>query len=99
MAAINEYDVGDVVRLSVTFTDGGTAVDPGTVTFKVRPPVGDIVTYVYGTDAALVRTATGAYRIDYEPTLHGTYVWRAAGTVTNKAAGEQTFRVRDSVFD
>ncbi len=99
MAAITECDLGDVVRLSVTFTDGGTAVDPGGVTFKIRPPIGDIVTYVYGTDAALVRTATGAYRLDYEPTVHGTYQWRAAGTSSNKAAGEQTFRVRDSAFD
>lgn len=99
MAATNEYDVGDVIKLTAAFTDGGTAVDPGTVTFKIRPPVGDIVTYVYGTDAALTKTATGNYRLDYEPTQHGTYTWRAAGTVTNKAAGEQSFRVRDSVFD
>jgi hypothetical protein len=99
MAAITECDINDVIRLAVTFADGGTAVDPGAVTIKIRPPVGDIVTYVYGTDAALVRTATGAYRVDYEPTMHGTYQWRAIGSSTNKAAGEGTFRVRDSAFD
>lgn len=75
------HDPGDLRRLGVTFTNlAGVITDPDAVTFSIRNPAGAIVTYVYLTDAALVRTTTGVYYVDFAITLPGRHVYRWAGT-------------------
>lgn len=97
---MNQYDIGDVVRVQGTFTtSAGAAVDPGTVTFKLKTPYGVATTYIYGTDAAVVKTGTGAYYVDYLTTVQGVHHVRWAGTVANIAAGESSFEVIESQFD
>lgn len=97
---MSEYDIGDVVRLTGTFTtSAGAAVDPTTVTFKLKTPAGLTTTYVYGTDAAIVKTGTGVYYVDWLTTMQGVHHVRWAGTVANIAAGEDSFTVRESQFD
>lgn len=98
---MNEYDVGDVVRLLVTFTNSvdDSAVDPATVTARVKSPVGVKTAYVYGTDVELVKVGTGNYRLDIEPAIQGVWRYRFEGTGTYKSAGEASFEIVESVFD
>lgn len=67
---MNQYQRGDLVRTTATFTNlGGTATDPTTVTATVTNPAGSATAYVYGTDAALVKSATGVYYVDVDANL------------------------------
>lgn len=98
--AINSYDVGDVVRVQGVFKNAaGTTVDPTAITFKFQVPDGTITTYIYGTDAEVVRSATGTYYCDITTTDEGRYSCRWAGTGNNAAAGERYFLVSESVFN
>lgn len=96
---IPEYALGSVLRLTATFTEAGAAANPTGVRFKIRPPLGDIVTLTYGTDAGFTNLSDGVYYYDYTPSIHGTFVWRAEGLTDGIAAGQQTFRIADSLFD
>ncbi len=89
----NTYDIGDVVRITGTFTQSGSALDPTTVSAVVRRPDGIKQTFVYLTDAEVVRTAQGVYRLDYTPTMAGPHWYRWISTGTGQAAGEQSFIV------
>ena len=89
----NTYDIGDVVRWSVAFTDSdGTAVDPTAVTFKYQDPSGT------ETSIAAVNDAVGAYH--YDVTIDEAGVWhgRFEGTGSNVAAAESYVAVRRSEF-
>lgn len=92
------YVIGSMPRLSVSFAVGGVATDPTTVTFKIQVPAGTVTTYLYGTDAQLVKSGTGAYYVDWTTAAEGIHVWRMAGTGACVAADEQLFAVRDSRF-
>lgn len=93
------YDVGDKVRLTTTFTNlAGTATDPTAVTFRMKLPNGTTTTYVYGTDAALVKSSTGVYYVDWTFTVPDSHRYRFAGTGTVTASDEGTILVRRSFF-
>lgn len=93
------FQVGDSPRLKGTFTDAaGAVVDPATVTFKIKNPYGTITTYVYGTDAQLVKLSTGIYYVDFDVTIAGTWFYRFSSTGTGKAADEAEFTVEESEF-
>jgi hypothetical protein len=72
-------DIGGHVRLTGVFT-APVGVDPGTVSVIVFGPNGGRVTYVHGTDAALVKDSTGNYHLDYAPTMAGTHWYRWVST-------------------
>jgi hypothetical protein len=95
---LNAYDIGDLVRCTGTFASGGTNVNPTAVLFKVKSPAGVVTTYTYGTDAALVRDATGVYHVDVSADEAGEYVYRFWATGTGQAASEGTFIVRSTLF-
>jgi len=92
--------VNTTVRLAVNFQDDdATDVDPSTVTFKVYSPSGVTTTYVYATDAELIRLDTGDYYVDYVPNESGRWHYRWSSTGTGTAiALEGTFVVQGSVF-
>lgn len=99
MAAINTYDVGDIVRLAGTFKNQSDAfVDPGGVRVKVKNPLGTSTTYVYGVDAGVMKDATGQYHLDIDADTEGTWYYRWEGLTSNKGADEESFLVRDSQF-
>jgi len=96
----SEYDNGDLVRVTGTFTNAaGAAVDPTAVLFKVKAPNGQTTTYTYGTDAALVKESTGVYYVDVNANQSGKWRVRWYSTGTGQAATEDFFTVRDSDFD
>lgn len=81
------YDLGNVVRSIATFGDAaGGALDPTTVTFRMRSPTGTLTTYVYGINAELVRMATGLYRVDLSLSEPGRWSYRWLSTGTGQAA-------------
>jgi len=89
------HDIGDLRRLTVTFTNlAGTITDPTAVTFSIRDPAGVITTYVYLTDAALVKSTTGVYYVDYAITLPGRHAYRWVGTGAVETAEMGEFYAR-----
>lgn len=93
--------VNSPVRIAANFQDEDrTDIDPTTVTVKFRSPSGTVTSYVYGTDAALVKASTGDYYIDFTPDESGRWRYRWITTGTNKAiAFERSFLVEYSEFE
>lgn len=91
------FDVGDSAKVQTTFTVGGTATDPTTVTLKWKLPSGTVNTYTYAA-AEITRSDTGVYYKELDITTSGTHTIRWEGTGTAKTAGEDSFTVRVSAF-
>lgn len=94
------YDIGDLRRLSVTFSDiDGTEADPTTVTFKMREPDGTETIYAYGTDAELVKDGVGRYHVDWTLTQAGRHVvrWEGTGVVATAEQVELYGRRKEGV--
>jgi hypothetical protein len=89
-------DIGDAVRITATFTINGALVDPTTVMFKHKAPLLSLVTRTYSAgQAGIIRSATGTYYADIEPTVSGVHYVRFEGSGgTPKAAGELSVQVR-----
>lgn len=95
----NTYDIGDVVRCAVAFTNAaGTAVDPTTVKFRIRKPDRSIDFYTYGVDAEVIKDSTGNYHMDILIDQSGTWYYRMEGITTNRGAGETSLIIRRSKF-
>ena len=84
MLAPGRKYVGATVTLAIQYNDtNGDDVDPDTVTFETYSPQGITTTYVYGTNAELVRRDTGDYYVDFVPDESGRwhYRWTSTGTL------------------
>jgi hypothetical protein len=98
----DSYQIGDCVRLSASFRAlaTGALTDPTTVTFKTKVgESGAVTTYVYGTDAELVKDSTGVFHVDLPFTQAGTHYYRFVGTGAVKAAVEDELEVEPSQFE
>lgn len=94
---IGVFQVGDKVRLSAAFSDiNEAAADPGGVLCKVREPDGTVTTYIYGTDADLVKDSTGHYHLDFLTTQSGRHRYGFYGITSGQAVAESEFRVQPS---
>lgn len=90
----NIYDIGDLVRVTGTFTNAaGTAIDPTTVKAQIMDPSGNVSTLVYGTDVAVVRDSAGVYHTDISIDEAGHWQVRWYATGTGQSAGESYFQV------
>lgn len=99
MSDYNTYDVGDVVRITGTFTNAASgAVDPGTVYAKYKDPSGTVTTLTYLVDVALVRVSAGVYYTDVNADETGRWYYRFSSTGTGQAMEEGAFLVRQSNF-
>jgi len=75
------YNEGDAVILTATFKDAADdPADPNVVTFRVRPPGGELIIYVYGTDIQPTKTGTGVYAFNLELNLPGEWKYRWLST-------------------
>lgn len=92
----NTHDLGDLVRVEATFTDSvlGTAVDPDVVKLSVKSPDDVVTTYVYLTDAEIVKDAVGEYHADIDVDQAGDWFYRWWSTGDGQAAEEKRFKVR-----
>jgi len=94
---MNVYDIGDLVKVSATFTDvTDDAIDPDVVIFAFKDPVGATTTYTYNEDAELVRDSLGTYHVNVSVDSAGTWYYRWSSTGTGQAAEEDHFVVRAS---
>lgn len=91
------YDIGDVVRIMVTFqTISGAYIDPTTVVLKILLPTGVVLQRQYPTE--VVKSSSGQYYYDFSVTVSGTHSVRWEGTSPAQGAGESTFEVNVSAF-
>lgn len=83
--------VGASRRFSCTFKVSGTLTNPTTTTAVVKDPAGTETSYVYGTDAEVVRSTTGTYHIDLTFTSAGTWsvLWLGTGAVVAVAKSSE----------
>ena len=91
----NTYDVGDLVRVTGTFTNAaGTPVDPTRVFVEYCDPSGNVTRLEYLIDAALVRDSQGVYHTDVNVDESWDWAYRWYATGTGQSAGEERFHVR-----
>lgn len=89
----NSYDLGDVVRLTATFTDtGGTPADPTAVTFTYGDPAGSWTTET--STGSVLNPSTGVYTLDIYPDSAGVWSYKVNSTGTIQTAAESYIRVR-----
>ena len=82
MLTLGRNDPGTAIRLAVNFqTDRGTDIDPASSDAEGRSPDGEITSFIYGADAALVRLDTGDHLLDFIPDRAGKwhYRWETTG--------------------
>lgn len=94
---MTSFDIGNVIRLSVAFTDSsGTPVDPGSVQLNVRAAGDAVETFTYA-DNQIIKDGTGLYHYDYPPATPGLYYYRFIGTDGATAAGDSQFGITASL--
>lgn len=96
--ATKEYEVGDIILLTGTFTDAThTLVDPTTVTVKVSDPTGTItiLTYAGGTVA---RQSLGVYTATFTAAKSGPHHYEFASTGPVQRALSSGFSVKLTPF-
>lgn len=92
MTSTPSFTVGQRAELKAVFTDlDGAAIDPSTVTGRLKAPDGTVTAYVYGTDAELERVSTGIYRFEWPVAAAGRHYYRFESTGTGQAAAEDDF--------
>lgn len=97
--AANEYHRGQVVRVTGTFTVGGTATDPTTITIKYRDPDELETSDTFGDPGSdVVKDATGVYYLDITASKTGSWWYRVEGTGNAAAGAEDTFFVKETHF-
>ncbi len=93
----NTYDIGDLVRITATFTDAaGDATDPDVVRMKYQDPSG-----TEATDSNPTNSATGVYYADIDVDEAGTWYYRFEGETSGgspQGAYEAFFYARASEF-
>jgi hypothetical protein len=100
---INEYDVGDVVRISGVFTENSVAKTPQVVHVEYKKPAGSVVVLILGTDAAVVEDSAGHIHADLEIDTVGTWYYKFEGLSTDnpakkRGAGESAFVIKQGHF-
>lgn len=94
---MGDYQPGTSIVLTADFTVGGdTPADPTTVTFNVRQPDDSLLTYVYGEDDNVIRTAVGVYKCSLIPAMSGEFRYNAVGTGAVPISLPGTFTVAQS---
>lgn len=91
------YYPGHVLRFSTTFTVSGTPTDPSTVTLTVAGPASS-TSYLYGTDAEVIKSGTGAYYADITLSSAGVWRWRWVGTGAAANPDEGSVTVEPSLI-
>lgn len=97
----NAYTLGELVRLTATFTDpfnSSVTVDPDEVRALLRKPSGVETTYIYGADSALKRLSRGVYYLETSANQTGTWYYQFWSTGEGQAADDDSFTVSESLI-
>ena len=74
----NEYQVGDLVRVTGTWTDAtGAVTDPTTVLAQHKDPSGNVTALTVG--GGITKSGTGIYYYDIDVDEDGTWLYRFYG--------------------
>lgn len=94
------YDIGDMVKCSVEFTDfsNGTLIDPTTVKIKIKQPDFSVLEYTYLVDAGVVKDSTGKYYYNFLTTMDGVHTFGWFGSGNMYAVESSIFFVNPSKF-
>lgn len=91
------YAKGTLIHISAEFEAyvEGTLqyVDPTAVFCKYKTPGQPTTTLVYGTDAALVKSAVGKYYVDIDAQIPGRWYYKFYSTGTYQGAKEGSFDI------
>lgn len=93
------FDKGQTVHVAAIFLNSaGSAADPSVVKFTYRAAALAIsTTLTYGTDAALVKSATGNYFVDLDTSESGgVWDWNFYATGTGASADSDQFYVKST---
>lgn len=92
------YDIGDTLRLTVTFTSviNSTPADPTNVKLIVKRP--DLIEEEFLYPAIVQKDSIGIYHHDYSIDQNGRFWYRWEGTGANPSAVEGYFIVSQSQF-
>lgn len=90
---MTKYDVGDLARITGTWTDASGKIDPDVVRFECHSPSGVAVVYEYGVDTELVRDSLGVYHADVSIVESGWWYYRFWSTGSGQAAQEGGIKV------
>ena len=94
-----DYELGVVVRVAWVIQSLGVDADPTAMTFKYQYGLaGPVTTLVMGTDAALVKDATGHYHVDLTTAQTGDLYYRVDATGTNAVSAQNRMSVKESYF-
>ena len=88
---MSAHNLGDLVRLVGVFkaTATGEVQDPTVVNVSIRRPSGQVNTYTYLTDAAVIRDSAGRYHYDLTAEVPGAFFYRWWSTGTGQAGIER----------
>jgi hypothetical protein len=92
------YDMGDVARVTVTFTLASVNTDPTAVKLKVENPNHVITEYTWAL-ATVTRSAAGIFYKDISLNVAGEWFYRWEGTGAVESASEGNLYVSESEFD
>jgi len=95
MSAENKHDLGDLVKVTGTFTDpdnGDAVIDPTVVKLSYRNPAGTVTTWTYG-GGEITKDSTGNYSANIDANVAGRWFYRWWSTGTGAAAEEKSFNV------
>lgn len=93
-----QFDLGQLVRATNTFTDStGAVIDPTDVFVNYKSPVtGTVTTLEFGVDAAVVKDGTGIYHVDIDGDETGRWFVRWFSTGTGQAADQESFFINEN---
>jgi len=96
---MNAFNLGDRVKLSVTFKNtAGTPTDPLLVTFKMVAPDHTAVSYTCTpppSGAEITRDSTGVFTVYIDTAMKGLHAYRWEGTGTYATVEESEFYVNE----
>jgi len=90
--AINTYTQGELVRISASFANGASPIDPGSVFVNMRYPTGGS-TLLSG--SLITSPSSGVYYSDIDASVPGKWHYRWYSTGCGQAAKANYFKVLD----
>ena len=96
--ATTTVDYGDQITATAAFTNAaGTAANPTTVRWRLRPPTGaEVLVTATGGGYTLANPATGTHTLTFTPTAAGSWWVRCEGLGAVQQAAEDILVVKAS---
>jgi hypothetical protein len=95
----DKITVGETVKFTAQITNlKNQLTDPVGIMFKIKNPIGVSTTYLYGTDAQILKDSVGKYSIDLILDVVGTYKIRWETVSPNVSIEENTIIAEKTIY-